>query len=68
MWTRIAELPTHDVARALTPAHPQNRASKTGRVDLSIGCVAVPPETETFEPLIDQADHEMYRRKRALAS
>jgi diguanylate cyclase (GGDEF)-like protein len=37
-------------------------------VDLSIGCVAVPPETETFEPLIDQADHEMYRRKRALAS
>ncbi len=34
-------------------------------VDLSIGCVAVPPETETFEPLIDQADREMYRRKRA---
>jgi diguanylate cyclase (GGDEF)-like protein len=37
-------------------------------VDLSIGCVAVPPDTETFEPLIDQADREMYRRKRALAS
>ncbi len=37
-------------------------------VDLSIGCVAVPPETETLEPLIDQADREMYRRKRALAS
>ena len=37
-------------------------------VDLSIGCVAVPPEAETFEPLIDQADREMYRRKRALAS
>jgi diguanylate cyclase (GGDEF)-like protein len=32
-------------------------------VDLSIGWVAVPPETETFEPLIDQADREMYRRK-----
>ena len=37
-------------------------------VDLSIGCVPVPPETETFGPLIDQADREMYRRKRALAS
>jgi len=37
-------------------------------VDLSIGCVAVPPDTEDFEPLIDQADREMYRRKRALAS
>ena len=36
--------------------------------DLSIGCVPVPPETENFEPLIDQADREMYRRKRALAS
>jgi len=37
-------------------------------VDLSIGCVAVPPETDTFDPLIDQADREMYRRKRTLAS
>jgi len=37
-------------------------------VDLSIGCVAVPPDTEELEPLIDQADREMYRRKRALAS
>lgn len=36
-------------------------------VDLSIGCVAVPPDTEHFAPLIDQADREMYRRKRALA-
>ncbi len=36
-------------------------------VDLSIGCVGVPPETEQFAPLIDQADREMYRRKRALA-
>lgn len=36
-------------------------------VDLSIGCVAVPPGTEQFAPLIDQADREMYRRKRALA-
>jgi diguanylate cyclase (GGDEF)-like protein len=35
-------------------------------VDLSIGCVAVPPETKDFAPLIDQADREMYRRKRAL--
>ena len=37
-------------------------------VDLSIGCVPVPPETSDFDPLIDQADREMYRRKRALAS
>jgi diguanylate cyclase (GGDEF)-like protein len=37
-------------------------------VDLSIGCVPVPPETTDFDPLIDQADREMYRRKRALAS
>ena len=37
-------------------------------VDLSIGCVAVPPDTRDFDPLIDQADREMYRRKRALAS
>ncbi len=37
-------------------------------VDLSIGVVAVPPDTQDFDPLIDQADREMYRRKRALAS
>ena len=37
-------------------------------VDVSIGCVAVPPDTRDFDPLIDQADREMYRRKRALAS
>ena len=37
-------------------------------VDVSIGCVPVPPETQEFDPLIDQADREMYRRKRALAS
>jgi diguanylate cyclase (GGDEF)-like protein len=37
-------------------------------VDLSIGIVAVPPEARDFDPLIDQADREMYRRKRALAS
>jgi diguanylate cyclase (GGDEF)-like protein len=37
-------------------------------VDVSIGVVAVPPETQDFNPLIDQADREMYRRKRALAS
>jgi diguanylate cyclase (GGDEF)-like protein len=37
-------------------------------VDVSIGCVQVPPETKDFDPLIDQADREMYRRKRALAS
>ena len=37
-------------------------------VDVSIGVVAVPPETMDFDPLIDQADREMYRRKRALAS
>ena len=37
-------------------------------VDVSIGCVPVPPDTKDFDPLIDQADREMYRRKRALAS
>lgn len=37
-------------------------------VDVSIGWVAVPPDTRDFDPLIDQADREMYRRKRALAS
>ncbi len=37
-------------------------------VDVSIGTVPVPPETRDFDPLIDQADREMYRRKRALAS
>jgi diguanylate cyclase (GGDEF)-like protein len=37
-------------------------------VDVSIGCVPVPIDTEDFDPLIDQADREMYRRKRALAS
>ena len=37
-------------------------------VDVSIGIVAVPPETKDLNPLIDQADREMYRRKRALAS
>jgi diguanylate cyclase (GGDEF)-like protein len=34
-------------------------------VDLSIGVVAVPPETESLSPLIDRADNEMYRRKSA---
>jgi len=37
-------------------------------VDVSIGVVPVPPDTKDFDPLIDQADREMYRRKRALAS
>jgi len=37
-------------------------------VDVSIGCVPVPTDAEDFDPLIDQADREMYRRKRALAS
>ena len=37
-------------------------------VDVSIGVVAVPMDTRDFDPLIDQADREMYRRKRALAS
>ena len=37
-------------------------------VDVSIGIVNVPPETRELDPLIDQADREMYRRKRALAS
>ena len=37
-------------------------------VDVSIGIVTVPPDTKDLDPLIDQADREMYRRKRALAS
>ena len=37
-------------------------------VDVSIGTVPVPPDTKDFDPLIDQADREMYRRKRALAA
>jgi len=37
-------------------------------VDVSIGCVGVPPDAMDLDPLIDQADREMYRRKRALAS
>jgi diguanylate cyclase (GGDEF)-like protein len=36
-------------------------------VDVSIGIVAVPSEARHLDPLIDQADREMYRRKRALA-
>jgi diguanylate cyclase (GGDEF)-like protein len=35
-------------------------------VDVSIGVVAVPPETSDLDPLIDQADREMYRRKKTL--
>jgi hypothetical protein len=30
--------------------------------------VAVPPDAMDIDPLIDHADREMYRRKRALAS
>jgi len=37
-------------------------------VDVSIGIVPVPAETKDFDPLIEQADKEMYRRKRVLAS
>ena len=37
-------------------------------VDVSIGTVFVPPDTKDFDPLIDQADREMYRRKRTLAA
>ena len=37
-------------------------------VDLSIGCVAVPPETEELAPLIARADNEMYRRKSAFGA
>lgn len=36
-------------------------------VDMSYGCVAVPPEIERLAPLIDQADHEMYRHRRDVA-
>ncbi len=39
-----------------------------GDVDLSIGCVVVPADTSDFSPLIEKADREMYRRKRAPAS
>jgi diguanylate cyclase (GGDEF)-like protein len=37
-------------------------------VDVSIGIVEVPMDTKDFDPLIDQADRAMYRRKRVLAS
>ena len=37
-------------------------------VDVSIGIVAVPPETSDLDPLIDQADRAMYRRKRTLGN
>jgi diguanylate cyclase (GGDEF)-like protein len=37
-------------------------------VDLSIGVVAVPTDAEAIAPLIDRADRDMYRRKRALAT
>jgi diguanylate cyclase (GGDEF)-like protein len=37
-------------------------------VDVSIGIVPVPPERTDLDALIDQADREMYRRKRALGS
>ena len=37
-------------------------------VDVSIGTVPVPADTKDFDPLIDQADREMYRRKRTLAA
>ena len=37
-------------------------------VDVSIGIVAVPPEARELDTLIDQADREMYRRKRTLGS
>ena len=36
-------------------------------VDLSFGCVAVPPDIERLEPLIDEADHGMYRLRRESA-
>ena|SRR5688572_24357704 len=36
-------------------------------VDLSIGCVAVPPDADRLAPLIDQADREMYRHRREVA-
>ena len=36
-------------------------------VDVSFGCVAVPPEIERLAPLIDEADREMYRLRREAA-
>ena len=36
-------------------------------VDLSFGCVSVPSDIERLEPLIDEADHEMYRLRRESA-
>lgn len=37
-------------------------------VDVSVGVVPVPPETTDLDPLIDQADRDMYRRKHTLGS
>ena len=36
-------------------------------VDVSFGCVAVPPEIDRLAPLIDEADREMYRIRREAA-
>jgi diguanylate cyclase (GGDEF)-like protein len=33
-------------------------------IDLTIGCAAVPRDAERLAPLIDQADRDMYRRRR----
>ena len=61
-----------DEASARAKAHDLRRAflesaivrDLPDEVDVSIGCVAVPPDTERLAPLIDQADREMYRLRR----
>lgn len=61
-----------DEASARTKAHDIRQAfldsaivrDLPGDVDVSIGCVAVPRDTERLAPLIDQADREMYRHRR----
>jgi diguanylate cyclase (GGDEF)-like protein len=64
-----------DEASARTKAHDIRQAFRESAavrdlpvgVDLTIGCVAVPPDTERLAPLIDQADREMYRQRREVA-
>lgn len=61
-----------DEASARAKAHDLRRAflesaivhDLPDNVDVSIGCVAVPRDTERLAPLIDQADREMYRLRR----
>jgi len=60
-----AQAKAQDIRRAfLESAIVRDLPDGPGRVNLSIGCVAVPRDAERLAPLIDQADREMYRHRR----